>query len=273
MNLKLTADYHLRKSWKLIFLIIFSLCVLLNVLLDHHESRFYQNPYNFSESFMFSSFWWLFLPLLYVQLRVAHQVKILTHIAMLIVLPIFTHLMLYPAMVWCISETFYPTTFAFWQTFDYEITTYSITILMAYTVPLALDKSIRSKIATEESTPELKNKHRTLVVNDGGRRISIDTQKVLYIVANTPYVNIHLEDKRHLYNETLKSLAQQLDENLFVRVHKSAIVNHTCVQHFKSRLNGDYDLTMKDGSVLRLSRNYAAAFKARFGNGTQDSTL
>jgi two-component system LytT family response regulator len=52
----------------------------------------------------------------------------------------------------------------------------------------------------------------------------------------------------------------QLDSR-FVRIHRSTIVNIQSVSKWTSRGNGDYDLLMSEGTLLRLSRNYAQAFR------------
>ena len=57
----------------------------------------------------------------------------------------------------------------------------------------------------------------------------------------------------------------------FVQIHKSLIVNLAHVESYKSRLNGDYDITMSNGTSLRLSRTYARAFKAKFEGSHQDT--
>ncbi|WP_254788460.1 LytR/AlgR family response regulator transcription factor [Cellulophaga baltica] len=90
---------------------------------------------------------------------------------------------------------------------------------------------------------------------------------MIQITSATPYICIHLENKRHLHSETLKSMCGQLDSNVFVRVHKSSVVNISKVSSFKSRLNGDYDLQLANGDLVRLSRTYATDFKNRFGAG------
>ena len=69
---------------------------------------------------------------------------------------------------------------------------------------------------------------------------------------------------------TLKSLSEKLDNRLFVRIHKSEIVNLSKVQSYQSRQNGDYDVTISDSSVLRISRNFAKDFKTKLDLFTQD---
>ncbi|WP_162054582.1 LytTR family DNA-binding domain-containing protein [Pontibacter pamirensis] len=44
-------------------------------------------------------------------------------------------------------------------------------------------------------------------------------------------------------------------------MHRSTIVNTAQVEHIRSRSNGDYDVTLKNGEVVRMSRNYYPAFK------------
>ncbi|WP_250629758.1 LytTR family DNA-binding domain-containing protein [Aureibaculum algae] len=67
-------------------------------------------------------------------------------------------------------------------------------------------------------------------------------------------------------------MAKQLDNKAFIRVHKSTIVNFNKVASFKSRLNGDYDIFLKNGVKLRLSRTYVANFKSNFKNGNRVTT-
>lgn len=87
---------------------------------------------------------------------------------------------------------------------------------------------------------------------------------VLAILASIIYARIHHLQQHYLHHQSLKAMASQLDPQQFVRIHKSCMVNVHKVVACRSRLNGDYDLTLTDGTSLRLSRNYAADFKARF---------
>jgi DNA-binding LytR/AlgR family response regulator len=106
---------------------------------------------------------------------------------------------------------------------------------------------------------------------DGNKRTYISTRDISVISSNPPYINIHHPAKKYMHKGTLKSVSEKLDNAIFVRVHKSTIVNITKVQSYRSRLNGDYDLLMHDGTELRLSRNYASKFKSQFARPHQDT--
>ncbi|HNJ56177.1 MAG TPA: LytTR family DNA-binding domain-containing protein, partial [Chitinophagaceae bacterium] len=71
------------------------------------------------------------------------------------------------------------------------------------------------------------------------------------------------QQKKYLHSQSLKSILQQLDEKQFVQIHKSCLVNINTIASCTSRLNGDYDLTLTNGSVLRLSRNYVPVFRQK----------
>ncbi len=103
-----------------------------------------------------------------------------------------------------------------------------------------------------------------IVIGNGKNNTVVEVNDIYRITAETPYISIQLEGKKYLHKETLKSISSQLDNKLFVRVHKSTIVNLDKVVSLKSRLNGDYDILLENGIELRLSRTYAANFKNNF---------
>ncbi|MCB0649587.1 MAG: LytTR family transcriptional regulator, partial [Saprospiraceae bacterium] len=87
---------------------------------------------------------------------------------------------------------------------------------------------------------------------------------IITITANAPYVIIQLENKKFVYHATLKSMEQMLDDQKFIRIHKSCIVNLSKVSSIKSRGNGDYDLEILDGGIVRLARTYVKSFKSKW---------
>jgi hypothetical protein len=278
MNARLTLNSNSSPHRILVLLpIILAVCLALTIFLDIVESRVQHSAFYFSESFLFGSFWWLFLPLLYGQFAIATLHKRRISFALFILIPFVTHLFGYPAMVWLISKIIYSNTFSYWQTFNYELTEYFFILLISYSVPFILHGSFKSKLHAKQDDSSTKETSRprnfvtTLVVSDGNKRTAIITKDILFVTANPPYINIRHKTKVYLHHETLKSILSKLDPVLFVRVHKSTIVNIAMVQSFKSRLNGDYDLTMVDRTELRLSRNYASLFKQRFDAIHQDT--
>jgi len=249
---------------------ILTTCFALGIILDVIESRVQHSSFYLSESVLFSFAWWLFLPLLFGQFVLADLSKTKKSYTLFILIPFVIHLLAYPAVVWMISKLFFNHTFSYWQTFNYGLSEYVFILLIAYSVPFILYSSFKRKLHLKQEYSDIKEHSKqnnfitTLVVSDFNKRTNINTKDILFVSANPPYINIHHKTKLYLHNETLKAILLKLDQRLFVRVHKSTIVNVKMVQSYKSRLNGDYDLTIIDGTELRLSRIYAPLFKQKF---------
>lgn len=251
--------------------------VLLTVGQDFLYSCFQTSAFYFSESFMFSSFWWIFIPLLYAQYKwaVSKTEKKKAFILFMIALPVLLHLLAFPALVFLISKIFYYHTFEFQQTLQYGLSEYLCQLLVIYSLPFLSYLYFKRKSLSASSTenaaapkPAFKPAMETaILVSEGNRRVSITLAGIRYISACPPYIHIHHNDRKYLHRATLKWLLEKPGADQFLRIHKSTIVNINAVQSYTSRLNGDYDLTLTDGTCLRLSRNYAPAFKARFQGG------
>lgn len=246
--------------------------VILTLIQDFLRSDLNNSTFYFSESFMFSSFWWLFAPLLFSQyLAVRNKNKIrLAYKASIIILPVFIHLIAFPIIVWLLSSVFYYHTFSFQQTLRYTLSEHLYLIVLLYTIPVItfhfFTKKIKVvKVASATEVENITNQFvKAFIVSDGNKKQPIAVSEIAYFTANPPYINIHLEGKRFLKNQTLKSVILQLDPEQFIRVHKSTIVNIKMVVSYTTRLNGDYDIMMKNKTQLRVSRNFAAAFKSVF---------
>jgi two-component system response regulator LytT len=250
------------------------LLVMVTVMTDYAEAGFRQSDFYFSESLLFSSFWVLFLPFLYLQVNITKFIKPFSVTLALIPLWMAIHLLVYPALVWLLSALFYPHTFSYTQTLGFSLPQYFIVLLLAYSIPPFISRINRVKAPAPIHTieppvmPLTKTYiHTICVTTANGSRVIINTSDILYIAASSPYIQLHLAHKKMVHNETLKNLEGLLNPVQFIRVHKSHIVNLHQVTAYKSRLNGDYDLTLTNGDILRLSRNYAPAFKAAFQTG------
>lgn len=207
-----------------------------------------RNHYSFfiSESVLFNSFWLWFLPVTLVSRR--YSGSLLYFVAMAMSL----HFLFYTASVSIISFLFYSGH-------------YSLTKMMTYTISNDFYKYViaYSLIGYYVYRNEKKTKphtHKNLLVQVGRSRILIPIDDILYIQTDAPYLTVHTQNAKHLHNATLKGTLTELPE-VFMQVHKSALVNLQKVVSYKSRLNGDYDIFLENGQEIRLSRNFAADFK------------
>lgn len=90
-----------------------------------------------------------------------------------------------------------------------------------------------------------------------GRRVRfVDAECIEWIEADGDYVRLHVDGQAHLLRESLGRLAEQLDPQRFVRVHRSAIVRADCVAELQPLANRDAVLRLRDGTPVRASRTH-----------------
>ena len=84
----------------------------------------------------------------------------------------------------------------------------------------------------------------------------IRVTEIDWIEAGGNYAQIHTGDACHLVRMTMQELEARLVPSLFVRIHRSTIVQIDRIGDIAPVSHGDFDLTLKNGMTLRLSRNY-----------------
>jgi len=91
------------------------------------------------------------------------------------------------------------------------------------------------------------------------------TREIDWVEAAGVYVTIHAGGEEFLYRANLGAVANRLDPFRFVRIHRSAIVNLQSIALLERRSHGEFEIMLKDGTHLMLSRNYRANVEAMLG--------
>ena len=104
-----------------------------------------------------------------------------------------------------------------------------------------------------------------LLVPQGNALQLIDTASIHWLEADDNYVHVHTAQARHLVRRTLSDLLAQLGDR-FARIHKSAAVNLLEVKTLSPLFKGDYEVLLRSGKLLRLSRRFKEELFARMGS-------
>ena len=102
------------------------------------------------------------------------------------------------------------------------------------------------------------------VVRSGPKLSFVRASDVDWIDVAENYVRLHAAGREHLVRDTLKSVEAQLDPQVFVRVHRSVIINLEQVESVEPYFHGEYVVTMKDGAQLTTSRSYSERLRRLF---------
>lgn len=116
-------------------------------------------------------------------------------------------------------------------------------------------EKILEELANNDSV-SLSNYSDILAIKDNGAVTRVPVKSILWVDAAGDYMCVHTEESTHILRKTMKELEQCLDPRLFIRSHRSTIVNKNFIQKFCSQLNGEYYLVMNNGKELKVSRSY-----------------
>ena len=123
----------------------------------------------------------------------------------------------------------------------------------------AVVRSARELVAAPRLTPD------RLIVMAGSRRVPVLLDEIEWFGAAGNYVVAHWADREGLLRQPLKTLETALDARVFVRSHRSIIVNLALVRQTQSLSDGSWKLTMASGAELVASRTYRDAVMERLG--------
>ena len=79
------------------------------------------------------------------------------------------------------------------------------------------------------------------------------------------YVALHVGRERVVHRATLSELIGRLDPRRFVRVHRSAVVNIDSILHLEPATHGEFDLVLRGGQRIHVSRTFRPLLEARLG--------
>ena len=262
-------DIFTSRKARIIFCLAAASLVVLTMLQDLLLSLRNNNNYYWSESLLFNTFWLWFIPVIFYvwkkgQYKTGTNLNaIIIHSTLLIATAFISHAVLYTSTVTFGSYLLFDHTYGLQKVLTYTIANdlYKYLIVYGAVCFLRYRSDLFLKKAPALPSTQTKKNISELVIGQGKDRIVVATADIIMISSASPYIAIHTEKKKYLHTSTLRAITEQLDQAVFIRVHKSTIVNTRYISSYRSRLNGDYDILLQNQQEIRLSRNYVPAFK------------
>jgi two-component system LytT family response regulator len=121
------------------------------------------------------------------------------------------------------------------------------------------------KPGTAVAAPTSTNYLERIAVESKGKVRVVPVAQIDYILASGVYAELYVGDRRYIVRESLNALEQRLDPRVFMRIHRSVIVRLELVDVFLRGEGGDYEVQLKNGTRLRVSRSRREALEQRLG--------
>ena len=117
-----------------------------------------------------------------------------------------------------------------------------------------------------ESLAAPKRYVKRLAVRASGKVVFVDAAEIDWIEAAENYVQVHTPRSGHLLHVTMNALEKSLDPEMFLRIHRSIIVNVGRIRELQPAMHGEYVVTLANGVRLQSGRRYSERLKALAAN-------
>lgn len=124
-----------------------------------------------------------------------------------------------------------------------------IRLLMKAETPRRLDELVAALRAEKSYV-------RRLLIQEDGRSLFLDVQRIQWIESARNYACIHAGAQTYIQRSTLEALSAKLDPGLFRRVSRTHIVNLERIAELRSWFHGDSKIILTDGTEILWSRRY-----------------
>lgn len=140
--------------------------------------------------------------------------------------------------------------------------------LAAVVAQLTGEKTDQILQRLDQSQPVMNERFpEAISIKDSGEITRVPVSAIDWVDAAGDYMCIHTRDgQTHILRRTMKELEQELDPKLFVRVHRSAIVNVNTIAKLQMLANGEHQLMLTNGQAVKVSRSYKDRVKMVFNS-------
>ncbi|HVT39346.1 MAG TPA: LytTR family DNA-binding domain-containing protein [Gemmatimonadaceae bacterium] len=121
-------------------------------------------------------------------------------------------------------------------------------------IDVALEQLLRTVTPSQEFPVRF-------LVRHGKRMLFVRAEEIDWLDAQANYVRLHVAGRAHLLRDTMTAMDGKLDPEVFVRVHRSAIVNVDRIAQIEPHVHGELVITMKDGARLTTSATHSAKLR------------
>lgn len=97
-----------------------------------------------------------------------------------------------------------------------------------------------------------------IVFKSRGRILFVSVSSIQWIGAEENYVRICTESESYLLREPIGRMEEKLDPQLFLRVHRSSIVNLQFIKEVRTETSGGSVIILLSGKRVPMSRSYKA---------------
>jgi two-component system LytT family response regulator len=125
-----------------------------------------------------------------------------------------------------------------------------------------LGRSMASRYSGLLGEPAVASSRERIVLRSGGRILFISRDDIEWVDAQGNYAIVHASGQAYRVRDRISELEARLGP-AFARIHRSTVVNVDHVRELQVAGGGEYDVVMKSGLRLRVTRLHRPALEQR----------
>ena len=138
---------------------------------------------------------------------------------------------------------------------EYALEGYELDVVDYLLKPFSFERFLKAVNKVAEPSD---NDEAFVVFKADGKTYRINEKDILFAESQGDYITLHTREKRHTFNQTLKSFSDELTESEFLRVHKSYLVSLRQIDYVEGNM-----IHIK-GHDIPLGKVYKDEFRNRF---------
>jgi len=119
------------------------------------------------------------------------------------------------------------------------------------------------KLLEDISNQSSKKYSETIFVQKSDKYFRINASDIVYLEASGDYTVISTDKEQYVSSKGISKLESKLDPDLFLRIHRSTIINQNQLSEIEKHFNGGMIAKMQNGKIFPISRSYVKVIREK----------
>ncbi|MDQ3282107.1 MAG: LytTR family DNA-binding domain-containing protein [Acidobacteriota bacterium] len=149
--------------------------------------------------------------------------------------------------------------------FEVSAADYLVKPLDGERVSRAVERARRFIAGGRATVKRATNRRERFAVRTRGEIVFVKASQIDWISAEGNYARLHSGEGSYLMRESMQSIEESLDPSMFIRVHRSAIVNLERVRKLITSADGTPSIVLSTGESVPLGPSYRGRLEEVLG--------
>ncbi len=94
------------------------------------------------------------------------------------------------------------------------------------------------------------------LIKIGRKHLFFDKREIDMVEADSNYIRVYVNERSYIIRNTLRSVEEKLDPDVFMRINRSTIINVDRIRELIENDKNEYEVILKDKKSIKWGRQY-----------------